>query len=190
MKKKRVIRKLKVDPYGHEELLPKSKFWREEAVFVAEASVWYESIGANESYWLQANASGKSCSLWCRSSEMPDEEFCCAVAPGTIDEDDSTAERTWHMLKALWFSRAPYAVSLSAFTKDGLLSRERLDDLAAAYHKALESPQVSENAELETGELYYESGELKYRGEHCDGLAHGKCTGFWKNLNVWCEGHF
>lgn len=190
MQKKRVIRKLKVDPYGHEELLPRSTFRREDAVFVAEASVWYESIGARESYWVQSNASGKSWSLWCRSSEMPDEEFCCAVIPGALYKGESTAEKTLRMLKALCFSRAPYAVSLASFTKDGLLSRECLDALAADYHKALEPPQVQEGAEVEHGELFHESGKLKYRGEYCDGLAHGKGTGFWKNGKPWCEGHF
>lgn len=183
------VKEIQVDPYGHKKLIPYDAFLPDLAIFVAEATVSYEAIGATEAYWLQGDdVDDDQWSLWCQSDQVVGEYFCCAVVNSDIR--DTASETARKMLRAFLFSRAPYAVSLGEFTREGLATCEWLEDLIKSYRKALEPPEVPEDAQIEVQELYYDDGSLRYRGEQSDGVPHGKGTGFWKNGNIWCDGYF
>lgn len=188
MSETRSLKKLEVDPYGHKKLLAECEFRIDSAIFVAEAIVWYSAIGTRESYWLQTDIPKKgTCSLWFDCDELSGEYHCAAVTRGG---KASKADKAMEMLRALWLSRPTYAASLQEFSKEGLLDKARLDGFAEFYFKANQPPTVPEGTPVETGELFYKSGALRYRGEYANGFAHGKGVGFWENGNVWCEGEF
>jgi hypothetical protein len=183
------VKEIQVDPYGHKNLISYEAFPPDTVIFVAEATVSYDAIGATESYWLQdSHADDDKCYLWCRSDQTAEEYFCCAMIKP--NKTDTTSDRAKKMLRAFLLSRAPYAVSLCEFTEEGLLTRKWLDDFINTYREALEPPRIPENGQTEIRELFYDDGNLRYRGEQSNGVPHGKGIGYWKNGNVWCDGHF
>ena len=191
MKAYEVKGNLQIDQYGHKELFPPKGELPEGAVFVAGAIVWMEAISTNEKYWLNDNdGSGTVYSLWYEIGELRGEFRCCARIKPEEEANPEVVAR-W-LVTGLWFSRISevMAMTLEWFDDEGLLSLSFLDELADSYHNAINSPEVPKGAELETGEIFYESGELKYRGEHWQECAHGKGTAYWKNSNVWCDGSF
>jgi hypothetical protein len=188
MREKSSLKKFEIDPYGHKELLPRSALKIDAAIFVAEAIVRYSAVGTRESYWLQNGIHDKGVSsLWFDCDEMPGDYFCAAVIRGGRA---SRVVKSTKMVKALWLSRPPFAVSLQEFSKEGLLKREWLDEFTEFYYKANQPTQVPEGRHVETGELFYKNGTLRYKGEHGNGIPHGKGVGFWENGNVWCDGEF
>ena len=49
---------------------------------------------------------------------------------------------------------------------------------------------ASENNGLDRGQLYYDTGELKYEGMHNDGIPHGLGTRFFRSGQKHMEGRF
>lgn len=182
---------LQIDPYGHKQLSPRTGKLPEGSVFVAGAVVWLEAICTDESYWL-CERKGKETvySLWCELGDLGGEYRICAQLEPEADTNPEAVAK-W-LLFALWSSRVSkvMAMTLDHFDKTGLLTRSWLNEFTEAYAKDVGPKEVPEGAKLVSGEVFYESGELKYRGEQWQGIPHGQGTGYWKNGNVWCEGTF
>lgn len=189
MNAERLVKEIQVDPYGHEKLLPDSAYQHDRALLAATASVRYEAVNVEESYWLQSDYPEEGTySLWFQCDELSVTCSCCAV--DSFSEGGSLSEAAGNMLRAVWFSRAPFAVSLHDFTQEGLLKREWLDEFTALYTNTLKAPKVPESGLSSVGELFYDNGSLRYRGELCGDNPHGMSVGFWENGSIWCDGHF
>jgi hypothetical protein len=185
---KGLVKIVVVDPYWKKTLKPVSSSLPTSAIFVAESSASYEAIGTTESYWLRQDDNNKMSSLWCQSDEVGNEYYCCALI--SVKECESPADCAAKMLMAFLLSRAPYAVSFCGFTKEGLLDRKWQDEFTLSYRKAIEPLVAPPDAKPGEGELYYDDGSLRYRGEIVNELAHGRGKGYWPNGNPWCEGYF
>ena len=102
------------------------------------------------------------------------------AAPGAADV----------LLRALWHTRHPPAVSLAGFTRAGLLSKERLNEIHVGLRETHAPQEPTRTGPAGTGDLFYDSGALRYRGSLRGGLPHGLGVGYWENGAVWCEGSF
>ncbi len=181
---------IQIDHYGLKPLLPVLDNPPEDSIFLAGAGVWLEAIWSRENYWLQIDGDTGTYRIWNQIEEIGDRYTCCVRFD---QEDDSSPEDVaqW-LLTALWYSRVSQvmAMTLGHFEVEGMLPLSKLDDLADAYHSAISKPKVPDGAIPEFGEIFYETGELKYRGEHWQEVAHGKGMAYWENGNVWCDGFF
>lgn len=190
MKAQELPGKIKIDPYGHKQFVPKIDELPEGSLFVARARIWLEAIWTEEQYWLHQDFGKKTYSLWSQIHELRDE-YCCSVLLDSEVTSNLEDIAQW-LLLALWCSRISevMAMSLGHLVEGGLVSLARLDELADSYHNAANPPEVPEGAETVFGGIFYETGELKYQGEHWQEQAHGRGTAFWKNGNIWCKGSF
>lgn len=172
MEKYPVVKEIQVDPYGHAGIAIPLDRQPDGSLFVARAIVYYEAIAARESYWLRSNnGQNKNYSLWIQTDEGLIKYYCCATLNPTDKTEPDNAARK--MLYALWSSRSPIGTVLSSFDKEGILNRKWLAEFTESYHKKLERPKVPGGEKTEFGELFYDDGNLRYRGELWKELAQG-----------------
>ena len=180
---------VRLDLYGHGDLAPTRETQPEGAALVASASVSYEGIGGTETYWLHPAAdSAKAYELWFAFDILPGRVACCGILEPYETISASSAADV--LLRALWHARHPPAVSLAGFTRAGLLSTAQLEEIHSGLLKAYTPPEPTRTGHTGKGDLFYDSGALRYRGGLRGGLPHGKGVGYWENGVVWCDGSF
>lgn len=184
-----IVNEIQVDPYGHKKLVSAVEHLPGDSLFVARALVSYELTGVKESYWIHHKGDlEKNFYLWIQLDEGDSRYRCCARYKSK--DEIELAVLVKNMLYALWRKRSPIATALNSFDKEGVLTQKWLNEFTKSYHKRIERPKVFKNDKREWGEIYYDDGSLRYRGDHRKGLAHGKGVGFWEKGNVWCDGFF